>query len=187
MTAVELTGVKIWLHHLKALEMRIRKLVLDLSVAQMVPEKIDKIFLPKKLGFIDVLSTVSGNSVFTFIWHAGQLDWIVIDFLVFIFFFLIPNKIFFTLIFYLSIVILFIKFAVQFVIKVKPVKILGIDWSFYQNFFSKTRQKSGPSKGGLSIGSRPPQREPPQRGPPQSGPPQRGRPKRGPPPKEASP
>ena len=38
--------------------MRMRKLVLDLSVAQILPEKINKVFLPKKLGFIDVLSTV---------------------------------------------------------------------------------------------------------------------------------
>ena len=36
-----------------------RKLVLDLTVAQILPEKINKMFLPKKLGFIDVLSTVS--------------------------------------------------------------------------------------------------------------------------------
>ena len=28
------------------------------SVAQILPEKINKIFLPKKLGFIDVLPTV---------------------------------------------------------------------------------------------------------------------------------
>ena len=35
-----------------------RKLALDLSVAQILPEKINKIFLPKKLGFIDLLSTV---------------------------------------------------------------------------------------------------------------------------------
>ena len=34
-----------------------RKLVLDLSVAQILPEKINKMFLPKRLGFIDVLST----------------------------------------------------------------------------------------------------------------------------------
>ena len=38
--------------------MRMRKFVLDLSVAQIVPEKINKMFLPKELGFIDVLSTV---------------------------------------------------------------------------------------------------------------------------------
>ena len=35
-----------------------RKLVLDLSVAQILPKKINKMFLPKRLGFIDVLSTV---------------------------------------------------------------------------------------------------------------------------------
>ena len=55
MSAVELVGVKICLAHLKALEMRMRKLVLDLSVAQILPEKINKVFLPKKLGFIDGL------------------------------------------------------------------------------------------------------------------------------------
>ena len=38
--------------------MRKQKLVLDLSVDQIPPEKINKMFLPKKLGFIDVLSTV---------------------------------------------------------------------------------------------------------------------------------
>ena len=43
---------------MKALEMRMRKLVLDLSLAQILPEKIKEIFLPKKLGFIDVLRTV---------------------------------------------------------------------------------------------------------------------------------
>ena len=32
--------------------------VLDLSVAQIPPEKINKLFLPKRIGFIDVLSTV---------------------------------------------------------------------------------------------------------------------------------
>ena len=54
MSAVELVGVKT----LKALEMRMRKLVLDLYVAQIFPEKINKISLQKKLLFIDVLSTV---------------------------------------------------------------------------------------------------------------------------------
>ena len=39
--------------------MRMRKLVLDLSVAQIFPEKINKKILPKKLGFIGVLSTVA--------------------------------------------------------------------------------------------------------------------------------
>ena len=38
--------------------MRMRKLVLNLSVAEILPEKINKMLLPKKLGFIDVLSTV---------------------------------------------------------------------------------------------------------------------------------
>ena len=58
MSAVELVGGKICFLHLKALEMRMRKLVLGLSLAQILPEKIDKMFLPKKLGFIDMLSTV---------------------------------------------------------------------------------------------------------------------------------
>ena len=57
MSAVDLVGVKIWFAHLKALKMRMRKLVFDLSVARILPEKINKLFLPK-LGFIDVLSTV---------------------------------------------------------------------------------------------------------------------------------
>ena len=39
--------------------MRIRKLVLDLSVAQILPEKINKMFLTNEVGFIDELSTVS--------------------------------------------------------------------------------------------------------------------------------
>ena len=51
MSAVELVGVKIRFAHLKALEMRMRKLVLDLSVTQILPEKIDKMFLTNKVGF----------------------------------------------------------------------------------------------------------------------------------------
>ena len=58
MSDVELVGVKILFAHLKALEMRMLKLVLDLSLAQTLSEKTNKLFLPKKLGFIDVLSTV---------------------------------------------------------------------------------------------------------------------------------
>ena len=58
MSAVDLVEMKIQFAHLKALEMRMRKLVLDLSVAQILAEIINKILLPKKLGFIDVLSTV---------------------------------------------------------------------------------------------------------------------------------
>ena len=38
--------------------MRMRKLVLDLSLAQIFPEKINQIFFLNNLGFIDVLSTV---------------------------------------------------------------------------------------------------------------------------------
>ena len=39
--------------------MMMQKLVLGLSVAQIRPEKINRMFLPKNLGFIDVLSTVA--------------------------------------------------------------------------------------------------------------------------------
>ena len=38
--------------------MRMRKLILDLSLEQILSDKIKKKFLPKKLGFIDVLRTV---------------------------------------------------------------------------------------------------------------------------------
>ena len=41
MSAVELVGVKIRLAHMKALEIKMRKLVLDLSVAQILPKKIN--------------------------------------------------------------------------------------------------------------------------------------------------
>ena len=58
MSADELVGVKILFALLKTLEIRMRKLVLGLSVTQILSEKINKRFLPKKLGFIDVLSTV---------------------------------------------------------------------------------------------------------------------------------
>ena len=58
MSAVELVGVKNWFLHLKALEMRMRKLLLDLYLAQILPEKSKKMILLKKLGFIDVLSAV---------------------------------------------------------------------------------------------------------------------------------
>ena len=60
-SAVELVRVKFLFAHMKALEMRMRKLVLDLSLAQTFPEKINKMFLPKKLGFIDVLRTVNAR------------------------------------------------------------------------------------------------------------------------------
>ena len=42
--------------------MRMRKLVLDLSLAQILPEKINKMLSLNSLGFIDVLSTVDPNS-----------------------------------------------------------------------------------------------------------------------------
>ena len=38
--------------------MRMRKLVLDLSLAQKLPDKINKMLSLNSLGFIDVLSTV---------------------------------------------------------------------------------------------------------------------------------
>ena len=65
MSAVELVGVKIWFAHLKALEMRMQKLVFDLSVAQILSrENQQNVFLPKKLGFIDVLLTVHKSLIF---------------------------------------------------------------------------------------------------------------------------
>ena len=48
MSAVQVVGVKILFAHLKALEMKMRKLVLDLSVAQIHPEEIKKVFLLQK-------------------------------------------------------------------------------------------------------------------------------------------
>ena len=42
MSAVELVGVTIWWVHVKAREMRMRKLVLGLSLAQILPKKINK-------------------------------------------------------------------------------------------------------------------------------------------------
>ena len=59
MSAVALVGVKICLVHLKALEMMMRKLVLDLPLAHVLPEKINKILSPNNFGFIDVNRTVS--------------------------------------------------------------------------------------------------------------------------------
>ena len=70
MSAIELIVVKIWFAHLKALEMRMRNLVLNLSVVQTLTEKIKKInkmFLPKKVWFIDVLSTVSFEYVLRYL------------------------------------------------------------------------------------------------------------------------
>ena len=58
MSAVALVGVKIRLVHLKALEMRMRKLALDLSLAQILPEEINKMLSLNNPGFIDLLSTV---------------------------------------------------------------------------------------------------------------------------------
>ena len=58
MSAVELVGVKICWIHVKAREMRMQKLVLGLSLAQMLPEKINKMFSSNNLRFIDVNRTV---------------------------------------------------------------------------------------------------------------------------------
>ena len=44
---------------MKALGIGIRKLVLGLSLAQILPEKLDKMFSQQKHGFIDVNRTVS--------------------------------------------------------------------------------------------------------------------------------
>ena len=54
MLAVDLVGVKIWYAHVKALGMRMRKLVLGLCLAQIR----NKTLSPNKLGFIDVNRTV---------------------------------------------------------------------------------------------------------------------------------
>ena len=50
---------------MKALGTRMRKLVLGLSVAQILPEKINKTLSPKKLGFIDVNRTVKQTFIFS--------------------------------------------------------------------------------------------------------------------------
>ena len=52
MTAVELVGLKICWVHVKAREMRMRKLVFGLSLAQILPEKMKKIFSPKTLDLL---------------------------------------------------------------------------------------------------------------------------------------
>ena len=58
MSVVELVGVKIIYAHVKALEMRMRKLVLGLTVAEILPAKINKMLSLNNLGFIDVNQTV---------------------------------------------------------------------------------------------------------------------------------
>ena len=58
MSAVAMVRGKFRLVHLKALEMRMRKLVLDLSLAQILPEEINKMLSLNNPGFIDLLSTV---------------------------------------------------------------------------------------------------------------------------------
>ena len=63
MSAVAMVGGKFRLVHLKALEMRMRKLVLDLSLAQILSEEINKMLSLNNLGFIDVLSTVIAKYV----------------------------------------------------------------------------------------------------------------------------
>ena len=62
-SVVALVGVKIRLVHLKALEMRMRKLVLNLSLAQILPEKINKMISPNIIGFIDVNRTVIAKNI----------------------------------------------------------------------------------------------------------------------------
>ena len=58
MSAVELVGVKNLYVHVKALGMRMPKLVLGLFVAQVLPKKIKKMLSPNSLGFICVNRTV---------------------------------------------------------------------------------------------------------------------------------
>ena len=58
MSAVELVGVKIWHAHVKALGMRMRKLVLVLSLPKILTEKINKMLSTNNHGFIDVNRTV---------------------------------------------------------------------------------------------------------------------------------
>ena len=72
--AVELVKVKIWFARLKALEMRMWKLVLDLSLAQILPEKINKMLSLNNLGFIDLLSTVHEWSAVNFFSTHGCYD-----------------------------------------------------------------------------------------------------------------
>ena len=86
MTAVEIVGVKIVFFHLKALEMRMRKLVLDLSLAQILPAKINKMFLPKKLGFIDVLRTVYRDRIMKIeLRKYANIEWFIHVFQLFCF------------------------------------------------------------------------------------------------------
>ena len=70
MSAVELVGVKIW--YVKALEMRMRKLVLDFSLAQILPEKINKMLSPNNFVFIDVNQTVALNLISHLIYSENQ-------------------------------------------------------------------------------------------------------------------
>ena len=58
-SAVALAGIKICYVHAIALGMRMRKLLLALSLAQKLHENINKILSPISLGFIDVNRTVS--------------------------------------------------------------------------------------------------------------------------------
>ena len=77
MSAVELVGVKIWYAHVKALEMRMRKLVLGLSLAQVLPKKINKILTPNSLGFIDVNRTVCRKIFFVRSTKSVNCDFIM--------------------------------------------------------------------------------------------------------------
>ena len=58
MSAVELVGIKILWVHAKALKMRVRKLVSGLFLAQILPEKINKMLSSNNPEFIDVNRTV---------------------------------------------------------------------------------------------------------------------------------
>ena len=56
MSAVELVGVKIWWVHMKASEMRIWKLVLGLSLGQILPEKINnmiRVLCPGRFSLVE--------------------------------------------------------------------------------------------------------------------------------------
>ena len=52
MSALKMVGIKIWLVHPKALGIRMQKLVLYLSLVQILPEKIKKMFSQKSLDLL---------------------------------------------------------------------------------------------------------------------------------------
>ena len=51
-------------------------MVLGLSAAQILPEKINKMFLPEKLGFIDILSTVRLANVKKYKNKSERVEWV---------------------------------------------------------------------------------------------------------------